>query len=56
MNIDYCAIGVPFTVVIITTSSAIKIPAWIVVFIITPLIIGILWIFAEEIVVVVPLD
>jgi hypothetical protein len=43
-------------VIIIATSSAIKIAAWIVVFVSTPLIIGILWIFAEGIVVVVPLD
>ena len=35
MIIDYRAIGVVTTVVIITTGSSIKIPAWIIVFVIT---------------------
>ena len=42
MIIDYGAKVVPINVVIIATSSAIKIAAWIVVFVITILIVGIL--------------
>ena len=48
MIIDYFAIGVLSTVGIIATSSAIKIAAWIVVFVITPLIIGVLWTYAAR--------
>ena len=43
MIIDYGAIVVPISVVIIATSSAIKIAVCIVVFVITILIVGILW-------------